>query len=358
MNRDSFQYAPSLVLAGALLLGLYFLLMLIVELRIVLSVVFLGVVLGVALAPLADYFNRFHVPRPVSVIGVYALVAGAITLFLWYAIPELASEGQTLIEESNSWQERYSEIAEDGPLPSLERVQETLEDLAAGMGASLAGRAMLVLDIGLYFVSVLVIAVFFTISRERMMGLTLTLVAREHRLRTREVLHTIAARLRRYMLAQFISMVFVGVLTYLGLLALGVPFALILGTLAFFLSVLPIIGATIAFGAAFLVALTEGLTVALLVAGFYLAIEAIESYILIPLVQKSQTEMPELLVLIAILIGGALMGLMGAIIALPVAVVVYIVAVEVVIPWRQAQVTHGGNTPEQAPAARADARTE
>lgn len=354
MNRESFRYAPSIVLGGSILLGIVLLTMLVIELQVVLAVLFLGLVLGIAFAPLADYLSRYRIPRPVSVLAVYALVAGVLALFLWYAIPRIAAEAETYIDESGELADQYEEFAEDTPLPALEDVQEFLADFAAGI--DVAGQAFIVFDIGLYFVSILIIAIFFTISKDRAMDFTLSLVAEDQREQTAHVLDAMARKLRRYMLAQLISMAFVGLFTYLGLLILGVPFALILGVLAFILGILPVIGATITFAIAFLLALTEGLTIALMVAALYVAIESLESYVLIPIVQRSQTRMPELLILVAILVGGALMGILGALIALPATVVLYILVHDVIVPWRQSQLERreAGDEAEEAPAKPAE----
>lgn len=338
MNEDARQYARATVLAGTILIVGTFLLLALAQLQVVLSVVFLGIVVGLALSPLADYLTRFHVPRAVSVLGVYAFVLGLLALFLWYAIPQIATEARALFEQSGEFEESYAEIAEGTPLPPLSEVQSALESFASGIGPAVAEQALVAFNAGLYVFSLFVIALFFTITKDRARELFISLQPEERRQRCDEVLDIIAQKLRRYLFAEFLSMALIGVMTYVGLTLLGVPFALTLATFAFLLSIIPIIGPTIAFAAAFLVALTQGVSVALIVAGYYLFIEAIESNVLIPLIQRSQTSMPELLILISILVGGALMGILGALVALPATLIGYVILMEVVVPWRREQV--------------------
>jgi predicted PurR-regulated permease PerM len=145
-------------------------------------------------------------------------------------------------------------------------------------------------------------------------------------------------RMRRYMLAEFAGMTAIGVLTYIGLKALGMPYAFSLAAIAFLLEILPILGPWLAFIPALLVALTEGWTTTVLVCVLYLALQQIESYVIVPVFHRRGTGMPELLILAAVLAGGSLMGILGALVALPMAVIVYTLFVDVFVPWRHQRV--------------------
>jgi predicted PurR-regulated permease PerM len=337
VNRESLRYAPSLILAGAVLLGAILLVLLFMHLAELLAVIFLGVVIGVALSPLTDFLSKYRVPPAVSVLLVYGTILGLISLFLWYALPQIAEEGTEFIENLEQLQERYEGWADDTALPPIENLSEYLEGALGGIAGTITQQAFLVVTMLLYIFTIFIVGLFYTFTKDSIRELFLSLLAVHHRKRAAEVLDVMGMKLRRYMLGQFIAMLVIGILTYIGLTIIGMPFALVLATIAFLFEILPLVGPWIAFIPAFLVSTTQGIGVMIAVAVLYLVLQQIESYIVTPVVQRSQTKMPAMLILSAILIGAALLGIIGALAALPLALILHTLALEVVIPWRQRQ---------------------
>jgi predicted PurR-regulated permease PerM len=314
------------------------------HLRLVLAVLFLGIVVGVTSAPVADYFARWKVPRAVSVLGIYSALAALLGLFLWYAVPEVTSEVERFLEDSDGFEERYQAAEDEYNLPPLEDVREYARDTARSL-APTAARQVFALASGLvYIATILVVALVFTTVKESAKELVLSLLPPQARARTDEVSALVGRRMRRFVVGEFISMAIVGVATYIGLVALGVPFPFLLAVIAFFLELLPILGPWLSAVPAIALALSESVELAIAVAVFYLVLQQVESNVILPMVQRRQTEMPALVVLSAVLLGGAAMGILGALVALPLAVIVHTVVMEVVVPWRQARVA--GDTPE------------
>lgn len=350
MNRESFRYAPSIILGGGVLIGLVLLVLLFVQLAELLAVIFLGVVVGVALSPLTEYLGKYRVPPAASVLLVYGTILGLISLFLWYAIPRIAEEGAAFIDRLDELQAQYEEWADETALPPVDNVSEYLQGALGGLAGTITQQAFLVVTMLVYIFTIFIVALFYTFTKDAIRELFISLLAPEHRNRAGEVLDIMGTKLRRYMLGQFIAMLVVGVLTYVGLVILGMPFALVLATLAFLFEILPLVGPWIAFVPAFLVSTTQGIGLVIAVAILYLALQQIESYIVTPVVQRSQTHMPAMLVLISIMVGAALLGVIGALAALPLALILQTFAKEVVIPWRQRQT---GWQAEQEARARA-----
>jgi predicted PurR-regulated permease PerM len=127
--------------------------------------------------------------------------------------------------------------------------------------------------------------------------------------------------LRGWLKAQFVSMAVVGVLTGLGLWILGVSLAPILAVLAAFLTFIPNIGPVLALIPAVLLGLTEGVSTALWIVGLYVAVQAIESYVVTPRVQESAVSLPPALTIAFQLLFGALFGILGLALATPLAAV-------------------------------------
>jgi predicted PurR-regulated permease PerM len=137
-----------------------------------------------------------------------------------------------------------------------------------------------------------------------------------------EALDRSAAGLRKWLLGQSLSMLFVGGATALGLLALSVPLALAIGLISGLLAFIPFFGALVGGGLAVLVAFMEGPQTALHVLILCVAIQQVEGHVLMPLVQRWAVALPPVLGLMSTLVFGVLFGVIGVLFATPMMVVV------------------------------------
>jgi predicted PurR-regulated permease PerM len=333
MDERTRQVAQGVAIGGGVILGAASALVLFVVLAEVLGILFLGVVLGITLAPLAERGQRYRIPRIISGLMVYAVVAVAIVGFLWYAIPAAIDEMPTAeeFEEVVSW---YEDLSDRTLLPPFERLTSYAEELLENPPFD-AQQALAMVTALFFALAALVIALFVTITKDRAYDLFLSLVAQQYREPTARFMEEFARRLRRYVFATFLTMTAVGIMTYAGLLLLDVPFALPLAVLAFIFEIIPIVGPWIAFIPAFAIALTQGPLVALGVAVLYLVVQQVESYVIVPVIHGRETRMPGLLIISAIMFGFPLMGILGALLALPVALFLHSLTTLVLVPWRQ-----------------------
>lgn len=338
MNRTSLQYAPSLIVGGLTLLGVFLLLQLLLAVREIAVVVLLGVITGIALNPMASYLTRFRVPRTISVLLVYIAVAAGVAIVVWFSIPQIAEEVEAIPETLEVLREDYEALREDIGLPPLDDLEEYARQGASFLAPSLAKQALTAFSVLAYAFTILVIAIFFTHLQPQAYALVLSLFSTETRDRAADVMSHTAERLRGYFLAQLIAMTVIGVATYIGMTLLGIPFPLLLAFIAFLSEILPIIGPWLGFVPALILAATEGWEAMVMVSVFYLVLQQLESNVIQPIVTSRRTEMPALFVIVAIIVGGALMGILGALAAVPVAIMVQTFVMDVVVPWRQRQV--------------------
>ena len=131
------------------------------------------------------------------------------------------------------------------------------------------------------------------------------------------------------MRGQLILSLLIGTTTFIGLTLLGVEYALPLAIIAGLLEVVPVIGPIISGIPAVLVALTVSPLLAVLVGGLYLAIQQVESHVIVPQVMKRAVGLNPLLVILAVSVGTRLLGISGALLAVPIAVVIQVVAKEI-----------------------------
>jgi predicted PurR-regulated permease PerM len=132
-----------------------------------------------------------------------------------------------------------------------------------------------------------------------------------------------------YVLGNVVTSVIAGVGTYLWMLAFGIPYPILLGMFVAILDLIPVIGSTIGGAVVSLVALTVSLPVAIATLAFYIGYRLAEDYLLVPRIMGSTVQVPAVLSVMAVLIGGTLLGIVGALVAIPVAAALRLLLQEV-----------------------------
>ncbi len=133
----------------------------------------------------------------------------------------------------------------------------------------------------------------------------------------RQILHEVGTTLRWWLGGRLLSMTIIGVLDGLGLWLLGVPLPILLGLLAAILTFIPNLGPILAAIPAMLLALLQSPTLVLYVVALKVGVQAVESYLVTPLVQRRAVALPPVLTISAQVLGGLLLGLLGLILATP-----------------------------------------
>jgi predicted PurR-regulated permease PerM len=149
---------------------------------------------------------------------------------------------------------------------------------------------------------------------------------------TRSVLEEIGQTMGGYLRGVLIEALLITVIVFLGLWLIGVQYPLALAALAGIGEFLPYVGPLMAAAPAVLLALLESPTQAVVVVGFYVVLQLVEGYVLFPIVVGNQSEIPPLLIILGLLAGGAVGGVLGALVAIPVAGALRIVVLRVIAP--------------------------
>lgn len=297
--------------------------------REVLLLLFAGVLLALLLNRLTEAVER-HTPlhRGGSYATVLLLLTALIAGAFWIAAPSVSQQVDELTEALpqavNRLSERLQEHRWAGQLleqaPGREQIIDSGPQVlrratsVLSSTAGMIGAVVVVLVIGLY------LAAQWSFYRR---GL-LRLVPLDRRRRAREVLQEVFQTLQNWLEAQFVSMAVVGVLTTVGLWLLGIPLALSLGILAALLEFIPNFGPILSAVPAVLLALLISPQMALWVILLYLGIQAAESYLITPLVQRQLASLPPVLVIASQILGGILFGFLGLALATPLLAVVLV----------------------------------
>lgn len=296
--------------------------MLVVKATELMLAVFGAILLAVLFHSVANWLHRKTGmgERYALALSIVILVAG-IGLGVWGMAPAVSSQASELadrlpgaidkLEEQLMAYDGVARLAENADrirdlLPGeSERTEYVAEFFSSSLGA--LGNIAFILFVGLFLAFD---------PRLYMRGL-LQLVPGRHQARAREVLVETGVALQGWLVAKVIAMAVIGILTTVGLFALGVDLALILGVIAALLSFVPNFGPIIAVVPAALVALVAGPDKALYVLLLYAAIQAVESYGLTPFLQQKILNMPPALLLTMQVLLGVLAGLLGVIFATP-----------------------------------------
>lgn len=321
-------------LAVALIVGLGALEMLRVLIR-PLAVIFVGMTLAATLAPIVSWLERW-IPRTLAVILVYLALVLVLAGILWILVPPLVGQVQALVDRlpelltrGEQLMERWQRMAGGalegslggvltGALGPLGSVATTVPGAIAG---ALTGVALAV------FVSI-----YWLILSPRIGAFVRSLFPSPQARRVEGVLGDMADAMGGYLRGSAIDSAAVGLVTYVGMLIIGVDYPIVLAVLAGVLEFIPMLGPIIAAVVVTIVALLQSLTQGLLALAYMVALQQVENHLLVPNIMRTQTSMSPLLTVLALFVGGAVGGFLGALLAIPLAAALRVFVLQVVAP--------------------------
>lgn len=330
----------------ALLLGVLTVLTILVMVRLthVLLLLFISVLFAAALSGPTRRMEQWKVPRAVSAVLIYLITLGVLLGAGWYVVPPLIAQSAQLVERGpehveryEHFRDRYEALREDVPglKPFDEQFSGASERVVDDIGNRLLNLpfqlfALFIDTLAVFFVSILVLT-----NRERLLELVLSMVQPTHRPATEAVMRKMWRRIGHYLRAKAIVMTIVASITYLVLLIIGLPFALLLAILVGLGQLVPRVGPWVARIPLLGIAALEGWTTFGLVFLSSIVIENLKGYVISPFIEGSQLDIHPLLVFIAVLVGGSLLGPAGAFVAVPAAAIAQVLFEDVIVPWRE-----------------------
>jgi predicted PurR-regulated permease PerM len=358
MERDSLwrRAAPIYV---ALLLGILtvFGILMLVELEHVLVILFISLLFAAALSGPTTALERRRVPRGLAVPIIYLGAVAVVGVVVYFVVPPLFDEVARFADEAPDYLDRSGELRQTyegirDSYPALASFDRQISRLGEGILNRAGDRALdlpsTLFALFLDLLSVFVISTLLLTNRERLLAFVLSLVHPDHRDETRDVLAKMWSRIGFYLRAKVIVMAIVGAITYVALRLIGVPFAVPLAIVVALGEAIPRAGPWLARIPLLAIAALEGLGTLGLTFAASVVIENLKGYVISPVVEGQQLDIHPLLVFISVLVGGALLGVAGAFIAVPAAAMLQVLAEEVLIPWRQRQIRRGPPLPPPA----------
>jgi predicted PurR-regulated permease PerM len=315
-----------ILLVTAIVLGLW----LVVTLRQVLVQVLLAIILAAGLTPLVDWLASRGLPRGLAVLLIYLalilLLIGLGVLVVPPIVDEIERLALTAPHYGDLVVDRLRELREQYPfIPPLdEQVLQQLRGLGSQLGL-VASQALSVARVALGIFSglfnailVLILTLYLVVFGQTIRAYLLSFVAPARRPWLVEVTDRMGRRMGGWLLGQLALSLTIGVVSYVGLSVLGVRYALFLAVVAAIGEAVPNIGPILSTIPAVLVALTHSPLLALATLGLYVGIQQLENNLLVPKIMERAVELHPFATIIALLVGVELLGVVGAIISVPV----------------------------------------
>ena len=272
--------------------------------------------------PAVRWLVARNIRRGAGIAIVFSLLLLLVLAMATLTVPALIAQVTSLIEQEPTLRAHVVKFFASYPLTHFLAV--AVRDLQYGQLITSAGTHVLAVsarlaEIVAYGAGAFFLALYMMIDAERLRGALFLATPREHHIRRSRVLLNLETIVGGYIRGQLITCVLMGVFMFVLLTACGVPNALALAFFGGVADVLPFIGIFLTMVPAVLASLSQGLVVTVIVLVVMLCYEEFESRVLVPLVYGRALRLPLSLVLFALIAGGTLAGVLGALLALPVA---------------------------------------
>ncbi len=302
--------------------------------RDVLLVIYVSVLLAVGLGPLVRRIERSvpsGIPRWLAILGIYLSLVAAFTILgllvvppliqqaqdLWTRLPELIDRGQAVLVQYKLLNHPLTleEAVRQAPGPSdaMGRVATAVSVVAAAVVA---------------FVTILILTFYLLLESDSLFDGFTRLFPRADRPRVDAVARQISTKVSAWLHGQMILAGTIGLTAAIGLYFIGVPYFYVLAVVAAFGELIPMVGPILSAIPAVLVALSVSPRMAVFVLVFVIAQQQLENHILVPKIMEQQVGVSAVVVIAALLIGGSLLGILGALLAVPTAAILQVVVQE------------------------------
>jgi putative heme transporter len=288
----------------------------------VILVLVLALLIVGSLGPAVEWLEQRGVRRGAAIAIVFTVLFVSTVLIFVLIIPELVNQVRSLIGMESALRERLAEWFARSPLTAsladtMRNVQ--YDALIKSSAASVLTFFTLVVEGVAYGVGAIFLALYMMVDRDRLRGALFAVVPRTHHIRLSRILVNLKTIVGGYIRGQAITCALMAVFMFVLLTACGIPNALVIAVFGGLADVLPYIGIFITMGPAVAAALPFGPVIALVVFVLMLAYEEIESRVLVPIVYGRALRLPSSVVLFSLIAGATLFGIIGALLALPVA---------------------------------------
>ncbi len=298
--------------------------------RDVFVILLVSIVVATAIDPVVDKLQARRIPRALSVISLYILIFGGVLAVLALIIPSLVTQVSELAQNFPTLYQKF--INEFGAIRSLstsagfqqnidgflKSLQSNIGNIGSGIFGALTGFFGGLIS----FIAILVLTYYMVSEESGMKRFFRAILPTQYQPFFAQVFSKIQIRLGGWMRGQLLIMLIIAVADFIGLSIIGVKYALALALFAGLLELLPMIGSTIAAIPAIFVATTQSLTKGIITLILFFFIQQVQNNFVSPRVYRGSTGLHPIVTLTVMLIGAKIAGLLGILLAIPLAIIV------------------------------------
>ena len=291
--------------------------------------------IAVGLDPVVVWLYRRGLPRGVALTIVLVIAVGLVAGFFALAIPVITTQAAKLAEEIPHYLHTLNNSHSTlGKLNAKYHFVSGLQKLLNGGSSfdSALGVGRVLLGFATSMLVVVVVTMYLLADLPRVRRVIYLLAPKSRRARMVLLTDEILDRVGGYVLGNLLTSLIAGVCTSVWAVIVGIPFALLLGLLVGLLTLVPIVGSAIGAVLVILVGLTVSATVAIATVVFFLVLTLVMEYVLLPRVMARTVAVPGLVTVLATILGGALLGIVGALVAIPVGAAIKLLHEEITAP--------------------------
>lgn len=319
-NRQTLNISTSSILRVILIvLGLYFLYLI----RDVLVMVFIALIIAAAIDGPVDWLARHKVRRVFGTAIVYVCAIAVFALFMYLIVPPLAAQIKILAE---NLPEYATQLGAGVEVVEQKIGAQTLQKLLDNIGSQLSSAASNIFGTAINIfggifnaIVVLIISIYLVVQDKSLKDFLASIIPERHQVYIADLAERIQDKLGAWLRGQLLLMLIVGVAVFIGLTLLKVKFALTLALLAGILEIIPYAGPVLGAIPAVIIAFFQLPILALLVIGLFIVVQQLENYVFVPIVMKRAVGLNPLIIIISMIVGGNLAGILGIVVAVPLA---------------------------------------
>ena len=301
------------VSAKTIIFIIFFILLLVLLwiIRDLILTLFVAFIITSAVKPLVKWLEEKRVPRRLATAGVFLFFITFFVFVLVWVVPPLVGETALLLKHLPSMLENiHPSLREYINITALSQYAPDITTQAIGLIRSIFSNVM-------FLVTTLFFSAYLTIEKGFIKKIISQLFEEKEVERIMRVLHKTEERLGAWLLGEFVLMLVVGCMTYVGLSLIGIRYVLPLSIVAGFLEVVPNVGPILSTVPAFIVGVAQAPLLGISAIALYFVVQQLENHIIVPLVMKKVIGLNPIITLIALIVGGRLFGVLGVVLSIP-----------------------------------------
>jgi len=317
----------TIVFTVLFILGLWILWMI----RDVILLLFISFIIVSALHAPVDRLNKKKIPRVLAITIVYLFVIAFIILIIGLIIPPLVEQTKILIQNFPDLLDSLNKTIAFYQIPTRDLIQSAQNQITA-VGQNIFRFTASAFSVLIFFITIFVFTFYLLLQWQLVIRFLCSPFSGKTEEKIIRFFDKLQHSLGAWVRGQLTLSLIVGILSFIGLTLLGIPYALPLAIFAGLFEIIPIVGPIISAIPAILAALTISPVLALAAAALYFVIQQTENHLIVPQVMSRAVGLNPLITILALMIGAKLMGLPGALLAIPVVILIKVSAEEFFAP--------------------------